>query len=140
MSDDINQQVVEELRGVRSICRRLFWVLLLVLIVSVLAFPISRRSRSTPAANSWSSVDTAMRQQDFSKALAEAQALVAQQPNYYYGQAYLGVIYLAMGDLTNSEAHYKRAYELFPTEESEKDLAAVRKRMAEQQPIKLLSR
>jgi len=140
MNDEINQQVLEELRGVRSICRRLFWLLLLILIVSVLAFPITQRSRSTSPGDSWSSVDTAMRQQDFSKALTEAQTLVARQPNYYYGHAYLGVIYLAMGDLTNSEAHYEHAYELFPMEQAEKDLAAVRKRIAEQQPMKLLSR
>jgi tetratricopeptide (TPR) repeat protein len=139
MNGEIDQQI-EELRGVRTICRRLFWLLLLVLIVSVLAFPISQHSRSTPAASSWSSVDTAMRQQDFPKALAEAQALVAGQPNYYYGHAYLGLIYLATGDVTSAHTHYLRAYELFPNEESEKDLAAIRKRLAAQQPIKLLSR
>ena len=65
-----------------------------------------------------------MKQQDFPKALAEAQALVTCQPNYYYGEAYLGLIYLAMGDLTNSEVHYLRSYELFPHEEGQKDLAA----------------
>lgn len=140
MNDEPNQQVLEELRGVRSICRRLFWLLLLLLIVSVLAFPIARRSHSTSSADSWSSVDTAMRQQDFPKALAEAQALVTRQPNYYYGHAYLGVICLAMGDVTNAHTHYQRAYELFPNEESEKDLAAIRKRLAEQPSMKLLSR
>ena len=71
-----------------------------------------------------------MRDQDFPAALSMAQALVARQPNYYYGHAYLGAIYLAMGDVTNAEAQYSRAYELFPNEESQKDLAAVRKRMA----------
>ena len=34
-----------------------------------------------------------------------------------------------MDDVTNSEAKYSRAYQLFPGEEYEKDLAAVRKRM-----------
>ena len=36
-----------------------------------------------------------------------AHALVAAQPNYYYGHAYLGSIYLAMGDVTNAEAHFE---------------------------------
>ncbi len=139
MIDEINQQVLEELRGVRTICRRLFWLLLLILIVSVLAFPISRRSRSASSVPSWQSVDTAMKQQDFSKALAEAQALVAQQPNYYYGEAYLGVIYLAMGDVTNAEKHSSRSYELYPHEEGLKEISAIRKRLAEQ-PMKLLSK
>ena len=56
-----------------------------------------------------------------------ANTLVERQPNYYYGQAYLGAIYVAVGDLTNAESHYLRAYELFPNEQAEKDLAAARK-------------
>jgi tetratricopeptide (TPR) repeat protein len=140
MSEDVNQEILVELRKAGALVRRVFWVLLLLLIVSVLAFPVSRRLRSPSAVASWESVNTAMRQQDFQKALAEAHALVAQQPNYYYGQAYLGLIYLAMGDLTNAETHYVRACELFPNEQGEKDLAAVRKRLAEQQSGRLLSK
>lgn len=140
MSEDINQEILAELRGVRSIGRRLFWLLVVLLIVSVLADLISRRSRSASSVASWQSVDAAMKQQDFTKALTEAQGLVAQQPNYYYGEAYLGVIYLAMGDLTNAEKHYLRSYELFPHEEGQKDLTAIRKRLAEQQPVRLLSK
>jgi cytochrome c-type biogenesis protein CcmH/NrfG len=140
MSDDINREILAELRRVRSLVRWALWLLLLVLIVSVLAFPAIRRSRSTSAATSWESVRSAMGQQDFRRALAEAQILVAGQPKYYYGQAYLGAIYLALGDVTNAETHYSQAYELFPNEQSEKDLAAVRKRMAEQQPMRLLSK
>ena len=115
MTEDINQEILAELRGVRSIGRRLFSLLLLLVIVSFLAVPISRRSRSASSVASWESVNTAMRQQDFPKALAEAQALVTQQPNYYYGHAYLGAIYLAMGEVTNAQTHYLRAYELFQT-------------------------
>lgn len=59
-----------------------------------------------------------------------AQALVRRQPDYYYGHAYLGAIYLAMGDVTNAEMQYSWADKLFPNEENDKDLAAVRKRMA----------
>ena len=140
MSEEHNQEILAELRGVRSIGRRLFWLLLLLLIVSVLAFPISRRSWSASSVASWDSVTTAMRQQDFPKALAEAQGLVAQQPNYYYGHAYLGAIYLAIGDVTNAEAQYSRAFELFPNEQSEKDLAAVRKRKAAGGDLKLLTK
>jgi len=69
-----------------------------------------------------------------------AQTLVARQPDYYYGQGYLGAIYLAIGDVTNAESHYLRAYELFPNQEVEKDLSAVRKRLAEKQPMRFLSK
>jgi hypothetical protein len=44
-----------------------------------------------------------------------------------------------MGNVSEAEAHYKRAYDLFPNEESEKNLAAVRKRMTNSAPMKLLS-
>ena len=81
-----------------------------------------------------------MSRQDFPAALSMAQALVARQPDYYYGHAYLGAIYLAMGDVTNAETQYSRAYELFPNEESQKDLAAVRKRLAVGGDFKLLSK
>lgn len=140
MSENINQEIVSELRRIRSVVRGVFWLLLLLMIFSVLGALVSRRSRSASSADSWSSVDTAMRQQDFPKALTQAQALVAGQPSYWYGQSYLGAIYLAMGDVTNAHTHYLRAYELFPNEENEKDLAAIRKRLADSQPMKLLSR
>jgi cytochrome c-type biogenesis protein CcmH/NrfG len=80
-----------------------------------------------------------MRQQNFPAALSMAQSLVRQQPDYSYGHAWLGSIYLAMDDVTNSEAQYSRAYQLFPSEEYEKDLAAVRKRMAAGASFKLQS-
>src|SRR5207244_4237749 len=99
MNEDISQEILAELRRVRSIGRGALWLLSLLLVVSVLTFPMSRRSRSTSTAASWESVNTAMRQQNFPKAMAEAQALVAQQPNYYYGHGYLGAIYLATGDI-----------------------------------------
>lgn len=137
MSDDINREILGELRKLK----RVFYVILVLIAIGVVPAFFRGFSRGiSQAGPSWQSVDTAMKRQDFPKALADAQALVAQQPNYYYGEAYLGVIYLAMGDLTNAETHYLRSYELFPNEESQKDLAAVRKRLAEQRTMKLLSK
>jgi cytochrome c-type biogenesis protein CcmH/NrfG len=72
--------------------------------------------------------------------MSMAQEGAARQPNYYYGHAYLGSIYLAMDDLTNAEAEYLRAYELFPNEANEKNLTAVRKRIATGPGIPLLSK
>ena len=137
MSDDINQEILAELRKVR----RMFYLTLAFVIVGALPAFYGGFSRGvSQAVPSWQRVTTAMQRQDFSVALSMAQALVASQPNYYYGHAYLGAIYLAMGDVTNAEAHYSRAYELFPNEESEKDLAAVRKRVAAGGDFKLLSK
>jgi Tfp pilus assembly protein PilF len=136
MNEEVNQATLEELRRLRSLCRRMFYVLLLILIAGVLSIPISRHPAPASKPASWEQVTILMRQQDFPRALAEAQVLVGQEPNYYYGHAYLGAIYLAMGPVTNAEAEYARAYVLFPTEQTEKDLAAVRQRL----PVKLLSR
>ena len=140
MSDDINQEILTELRKANSLSRRMFYLILLFVIVTVLSVAIDQHLRSSSQADSWQQVTTAMRQQDFPKALSVAEALVARQPNYYYGQAYLGAIYLAMNDVTNAEVHYSRAYELFPNEESEKNLAAVRKRLATVHDYKLMSK
>ena len=138
MNEDINQEILAELRKMK----RIFFCAMLVFIVlgMVPAFYTVFSRGISRAAPSWQSVDTAVRQQDFSKALTEAQALVASQPNYHYGQAYLGVIYLAMNDVKNAEVHFSRAYELFPNEEAEKDLAAVRKRIAAGKDFKLLTK
>lgn len=137
MNDDINQKILEEVRKIR----RMFYVVLAFVIIGALPAFYGDLSRGvSQAAPSWTRVTTAMQRQDFPAALAMSQVLVAQQPNYSYGHACLGAIYLAMGDVTNAHTHYLRAYELFPNEESEKVLAAVRKRLSESQPFKLLSK
>ena len=137
MSDDINRETLAELRKVR----RMFYATMIFVIVGVSpAFygGVSRSvSRSGP---SWQGVTTAMQQQDFPKALSMARVLVASQSDYPYGHAYLGSIYLATGDITNSEAEYSLAYQLFPSEESEKDLAAIRKRLAARGALQLSPR
>ena len=140
MSEDINQELLAESRKLTSLSRRMFYLVLFLLIFAIIFVPVSRPPRTSSRSPSWEQVTTAMRQQDFPKALSVAQALVARQPNYYYGQVFLGAIYLAMGDVTNAEVHYLRAYELFPNEQSDKDLAAVRKRLADGRAIRLLSK
>ena len=136
MSEDINQEILAELRKLK----RVFYVILVFVILGSVPAFYAGFTRGPSKADSWDQVTTAMRRQDFPKALSMGQALVASQPNYYYGHAYLGAIYLAMGDITNAEAQYSRAYELFPNEASEKDLAAVRKRKAAGGDFKLLTK
>jgi len=136
MSEDINQEILVELRKVK----RVFYVILVFVMLGWVPAFYAGFTRGLSKADSWDQVTTAMRRQDFPKALSVGQALVATQPNYYYGHSYLGAIYLAMGDITNAEAQYSRAYELFPNEESDKDLAAVRKRKAAGGDFKLLTK
>ena len=123
MSDDTNKEILAELRKLK----RIFYVILVVFILACIPPFIVGSTRDSSA--SWDRVTTAMRHQNFPAALSMAQSLVRQQPDYYYGHAYLGAIYLAMDDVTNAQTQYLRAYQLFPNEEDGKDLAAVQKRM-----------
>jgi len=102
MSEDINQETLAELRKIRL---TLYLVLVLVVLACLPAFYSGFARGFSQAAPSWERVTTAMRRQDFTAALGMAQALVARQPNYYYGQAYLGAIYLAMNNVTNAQVH-----------------------------------
>ena len=122
MSEDINREILVELRKLKHV----FYVILIFITLGSVPPFYAGFIRGLSKADSWDQVTTAMRRQDFPKAVSMGQTLVASQPNYYYGHACLGAIYLAMGDVTNAEAQYLRAYELFPNEESEKDLAAFR--------------
>jgi cytochrome c-type biogenesis protein CcmH/NrfG len=111
------------------------WFCLLIVIAGVVFVAVMERSRkrTTQGNNSlrpWDAVNAACSRLDFPQALSLAKAVVAYDTNDYYGYSYLGNIYLAMGDLTNAEAAYLRAYDLFPHEQNEKNLTAVRKRQA----------
>ena len=136
MSEDSNQEILVELRRLK----RVFYLILVFIIVGSIPAFYAGFARGYSQADSWERVTTAMRRQDFPAALSMAQTLVHRQPDYYYGHAYLGAIYLAMDDVTNAEVQYSQAYRLFPNEESEKDLAAVRKRMASGGDFKLMSK
>jgi Flp pilus assembly protein TadD len=56
------------------------------------------------------------------------QQFLAAHPDDYYAHGYLGYIYLQMGDLAHAREEYSRSYELWPSEDTQKHLEAVRKR------------
>ena len=96
---------------------------------------LQRQERASPASaqsqeSCWSQIDTALELGDFKTALSVARTMTKRTPASYYAYSYLGHVYLTMGDLTNAEAQFTRAYELYPTEDQEKPLTAVRKRLA----------
>ena len=133
MSEDINQEILAELRKLK----RIFYALLVVFIL--MAIPPFYYGVHQDSSNSWEQVRTVVGRQHFRRALAMAQTLVAARPDYAYGRVYLGYIYLALDDVTNAEAQYSQAYQLYPSEDYEKDLAAVRKRLAAGEAFKLQS-
>ena len=138
MNEDATQQaLLSEVQKLRRTTRRIFWLFLILGTVSILWMPLAPRpGRDEPG---WDKVQAAMRRGDSAAALRLSLLLVDRQPSYYYGHAYLGLIYLTMNDLANAEAEYLRAYQLFPSEENEKNLAAVRKRLTNEPPVRLTS-
>ena len=69
-----------------------------------------------------------MHQYDYPRALKLTQGFLAAHPDDYYAHGYLGYIYLQMDDLAHAEEEYSRSYELWPSEDTQKHLEAVRKR------------
>ena len=146
MNDSINQEILSELRKLRKLAQLQTWFLAVVVIGGICSLFLvhygrmnalrERTQEKQEQAYSWKAVDTACDQRDFSRALSLAQALVARRSYDYFGHAYLGNIYLALNDLTNCAASYLRAYELWPSEENDKNLAAIRKRLAMENRVK----
>jgi tetratricopeptide (TPR) repeat protein len=123
--EDINQQVLSELRGLHHTNQ---WILLITIAVLVttayLVIELPRRITSP-----WSAVTQAIRQYDYQKAVNLAKQLIAEHPDDYYGHEYLGNIYLQMGQLNQAELEYSRAYQLAPPEHLKAQLEEVRKRI-----------
>ena len=148
MNEDINQEILHELRRLRrsSQCSVYLCLLAFGVLAAYVAFvrpqlPRSRfardvdayqRTQQLPAdsGDAWTDIQAVLDRGDNQKALSLAKAFVTRQPSYHYSHATLGSVYVAMNDFTNAEAAYVRAVELYPAEEHEKALAAIRKRLA----------
>lgn len=76
-----------------------------------------------------------MRQYDYERALNLAKSIVREHPEDYYGHEYLGYIYLQMGNLSQAELEYSRAYELGPPERVKPKLEDVRRRLEGQSRV-----
>lgn len=130
MNDDVNQQILIELRKSRRLNQIAFIVVLFLLAISsaLETYSISRRQQEKEA-DSWYAVRTATEHAEYDKARAIAEHLTKKNPEDYYGYSYLGNIALATGRLKEAESNYVRAAELLPSEENEKAVQAIRKRM-----------
>ena len=130
MSEDINQEILVELRKIRTISRRLCYLIGFFIIVCMVVPFLRDGQRQTSHSYSWTQVTAALEQGDTQKALSIAKWLVIRQPDYPYGHACLGYVYLTINNLPSALNEYSRAYQLFPSEDAQKDLDAVRKRMS----------
>jgi cytochrome c-type biogenesis protein CcmH/NrfG len=148
MSDEINQELLNEIRKLGRHSWFSLWFMLGLTAAVGIYFTWLRQeqqrswqayyqaqAQAARQANGtqeavWPAIEAALDRGDNQKALSIARSFVARQPGYYYSHTSLGNVYLATGDYTNAEAAYVKAVELFPHEDNEKVLAAVRKRLA----------
>ena len=150
MNEDINQKILSELRSLRRLAQWSVWLSALAFVVLAVYFSFARsqllRSRfarevdasqravqpTADTGDAWSDIQAALDRGDTQKALFLAKGFVARVPSYHYPHACLTTVYVAMNDFTNAEAACIRAVELYPCEEHEKALAAIRKRLVKE--------
>jgi tetratricopeptide (TPR) repeat protein len=123
--EDINQQLLSEVRGLRHTNQ---WIVLIAIAVfattAYLVIELPQRVTSP-----WSAITQATRRYDYERAISSTKKLIAEHPEDYYGYEYLGNIYFQMGKLNEAEAEYSRAYQLAPPEHLKAKIEEVRKRI-----------
>ena len=77
----------------------------------------------------WYNVDQNICQGDFEKAIQIGEELLKTTPQYPEAQRRLAGAYLAAGNVEQARNHYAEAFRLFPSEENEKLLLAIEKRI-----------
>ena len=144
MNDD--ESILAELRKIgawadmqRKITKRSFMVMAIVL-PAVLIFGIVMIRRETaglddtalplkPEKPTWGDVDWKVRHADLDEAIRLGEELIQKTPQYPEGHLRLASAYLAAGKTEQAREHYAQAFQLFPSEENEKLLIAIEKRI-----------
>jgi len=150
MNEDINREILNELKKANRTNQIGIGLAILALLILGVYFVALRpnlyfdRQRTAAAQvtqpRPWKEVDDAVDQFDYPRAIKLVQGIIERQPGNYYGYAYLGHIYLTMGNVTNAESQYAKACELLPSEDNEKMLRAIRKRLAEERAAESASK
>lgn len=139
MNTDIDSKILSELYKIRKTSERgtIVAMLLVLLLIPLFCYYIySRTSHTVHSAatetqiDSWNVVQAAMDHFEYKKASEMAHRLIAKYPKGSFGYQTLGYIALEEGNLQETEKYWTRAYELLPTEQHEKLLEAIRKRIA----------
>lgn len=133
MTEEIEKQIVDELRNQTALQKRINVTALIILGIFLFVFlpfhgQIISRFKSAPQTiDSWREARSLNDNGDHQKSMEMIQRLIKKHPDYYYGYYLLGSLNQEIGNLNEAEANYAKAYDLFPTEDNEKDLAAIRK-------------
>ena len=136
MSDNDVSVIVAELRRQTKIGMWMNLGVMLGLVLAVLAsrhIRDSRRAQTIKALPTWEAVCDAKDQGDYPRALELATRRIEGAPNYAYGYAMRGSIYVILRQLQKAEADLAQAYDLWPSEDNQKDLDTIH-RLMDRQP------
>jgi tetratricopeptide (TPR) repeat protein len=145
---DDNESILAELRKIsawaESQRRMTKWSLVIVVVVMAvtLAFAVLwelhektslEATTALPKAEdmTWGDVDSNVRRANPDEAIRIGEELIQKMPNYAEGHRRLASAYLAAGKVEQAREHFVQAFHLFPSEENEKLLAAIEKRIKE---------
>lgn len=140
MNAETEKQILCELRKQnRMNVIGIVWLgIFVVLFVVSIAFRdriASSLRTSSPCVDSWREARALVDKEDYQKGTEMIRRLIAKYPDYYYGYKLLGSVEQELGNLKETEVNYAKAYDLFPTEDNEKDLAAIRKAIEKKNKI-----
>jgi tetratricopeptide (TPR) repeat protein len=88
-------------------------------------------SGEKPEKPDWGEVDWKTRHGNFDEAIRVGEELIQGMPQYPEGHHRLASAYLAAGKIEQAREHYAQAFRLFPSEENEKLLIAIDRRIKE---------
>jgi tetratricopeptide (TPR) repeat protein len=147
--DQVANQILGELRRqtvwYQRICKInaigffILGVLIIALIVSIMPMvrmfssPVSTRSIPLASPESWTEARDLLDKGRSNAAIEMIKKLIKTNPEYHYGYALLASAYQQSGDWKKAEENYAKAYELFPVEDYEKNLKAIREAMKQRQ-------
>ena len=91
-------------------------------------------SHEKPEKPTWSDVDWNIRRANLDEAVRIGEELIQKTAQYPEGHQRLAAAYLAAGKIEKAREHYAQAFHLFPSEENERLLVAIERRIKEGNP------
>lgn len=139
MDDDTGQQILDELRAHTRLLKganRVYavavaWLGILVVVTMVsLVFgdriSAAMKAREVPV-DSWREARSLMDRGELQKGREMLGRMIVRNPRNFYNYRLMGLVEQQLGNLPAAETNFAKACELFPSEENEKNLAAIRK-------------
>ncbi len=137
---NVNAQILVELKRLNKLTfRGIIWTIIaLVVVLGYFAIRVHSWSSShKETGTTWYNYyRNDMERLDYDQAITHTKAFVNKAPSYYYPHACLGVAYSAKGDFENAKKEFETAYALWPSDDNEKNLKIVEKRIEMEQTKK----